>query len=392
MTDSRSRVSSRETGRLARVRVSPIPAHTMGPPRFACSEHKELLRSVHGGWDCGHWRDFIEEGQKVTQPDEQAVLAIPKATLLSSGLVFDSDYLYTLDYFQAPAKLPDSVSAADRFEALLSVIWRSPPDYNHFVTETLPRLLFCRDLIREYGASIRIPWYYDLATPYVRQYLALLNLEDLPFLTTTYDPVEAFVAGLVLLPFCYPRDPRTVAHDDPVAWYPLVRDLRGLRSEVFDRAGAHADLGESGRRTVIYASRRDVAGAQGGAHAGSGGGGRAVINEDEILSLLLERYGPELVLFVGGQFDIRSTIRLFANARMVIGPHGGAFVNTLFCPAGAHLVEFLPSLQPTQYFYRTSACLEQSYWPLPIRGCRHEDALHIPPAELLRILDAIDSQ
>ena len=77
---------------------------------------------------------------------------------------------------------------------------------------------------------------------------------------------------------------------------------------------------------------------------------------------------------------------------MVIGPHGGAFVNTLFCPAGAHLVEFLPSLQPTQYFYRTSACLEQSYWPLPIRGCRHEDALHIPPAELLRILDAIDSE
>lgn len=364
----------------------------MGPPRFACSEHRELLRGVHGSWDCGHWRDFIEKGQEVTLPSEQAVLAVPKATLLSTGLIFDSACLYTLDYFQVPAKLPASVSAANRFETLLTLIWRSPPDYNHFVTETLPRLLFCRDLFRDYRADMRISWYYDLATPYVRQYLALLAFEGLPFLTTTWDPVETFAADMVLLPFCSPRDPRTVAHDDPVAWYPLVRDLQQLRSTLRDRAGAHAYVGEPAGQTVIYASRRDVAGDQGGTRAGSGGGGRGVVNEDEVLSLLSKRYGRQLAVFVGSEFDIPSTIRLFANARMVIGPHGGAFVNTLFCSPGTHLVEFLPSLHPTQYFYRTSACLDQSYWPLPIADRRHEDALRIPPAELLKILDAIDSE
>src|SRR5262249_50113665 len=154
---------------------------------------------------------------------------------------------------------------------------------------------------------------------------------------------------------------------DPVAWYPLVRDLQGLRSALVDST-------EPSGRTVIYASRRDVASSQGGTRAGSGGGGRSVINEDEILALLQERYGSKLVVSVGGKLDVPSTVRLFANARIVVGPHGGAFVHTLFCPAGAHLVEFLPALQPTQYFYRTSACLEQSYWPLLIRGGRHEDA------------------
>ena len=70
----------------------------MRPPRCASSEHKELLRDVHGSWDCGHWRNFIDVGQTVTQLEEQAVLTISNSTLLSSGLIFDTDSLYTFDY------------------------------------------------------------------------------------------------------------------------------------------------------------------------------------------------------------------------------------------------------------------------------------------------------
>jgi hypothetical protein len=392
VADSRHRVESAETAGLSRLHAVPIPAHVMGPPRFAWPEHRELLRPVHGSWDRGHWRDFIDQGQRVNEPREQAILGFPRANLLSTGLIYDSECLYTLDYFHVPAKLPGSIAPTSRFQILLSLIWRSPPDYNHFVIETLPRLLYCRNLIREHGTALRIPWYYDLSTPWVEQYLMLLELQDLPFITTAWDPVEAFAAELILLPFCYPRDPRTVAYDDPVAWYPLCRDLQRLRALLLTRMTANGGLDLARRPTIIYASRTDVANAKGGTGVGSGGGGRGMVNEEEILSILRRRYGKDLVIFVGRDWDVKSTIDLFARARLVIGPHGGAFVNTLFCAPGTALVEFLPALQPTQHYYRTSVCLSQQYWPLPIRGRGHKDALEVPPSELLRILDAIDSE
>lgn len=362
----------------------------MGPPRFACAEHRELLRPIHGSWDAGHWRDFIDRGQVVVHPQEQAILAFPQARLLSTGLIFDADRLYTLDYFHVPEKLPSSAPQANHFPTLLSLIWRSPPDYNHFVIETLPRLLLCHEVIRRHDGALRIPWYYDLSTPFVEQYLRLLDLDHLPFMTTTWDPVEVFAAETVLLPFCYPRDPRTVAHNDPVAWYPLPRDLHALRIAAFGRLRANSN--ESRQGIVIYASRRDVARREGDTRVGSGGGGRGVVNEEEILLLLRQRYGEGLVVFAGSDWDVKSTIELFTRARLVIGPHGGAFVNTVFSPADTALVEFLPALQPTQHYYRTSACLGQHYWPLPIRGREHKDRLEVPISELLPILNAIDSE
>lgn len=372
MTMPHSKIASAEAARLINVSCTPIPPQAMGPPRFVLAEHRELLRDVHGSWDCGHWRDFIDCGQVVAAPDRQAILAFGPASLISNGLIYDDEHTYTLDYFQMPETLP---VASQHFPALLSLLWRSTPDYNHFVIETLPRLLYCREAVANLAASLKIVWYFDLHTPYVRQYLELLGLADLPFLTASYDPVVRFTADRILLPFCYPRDPRTIAHDDLVAWYPLAASMQRLRSQLMPGVGA--------RRRVIYASRRDV--------VGSTGSPRGVINEDALIALLRKRYGDEMTVFVGAGHSVTSTIELFSQARIVIGPHGGAFVNTLFCAEGTALLEFLPARQPTQYFYRTSACLGQQYWPLPIHDRGHEDALEVPLDDLLRILDVLDS-
>lgn len=382
MTVPQRRVASAEAAKLMNLSCTRIPPQAMGPPRFVIAEHRELLREMHGSWECGHWRDFVDSGQMVTAPDRQAILALGPASLVSNGLIYDDEHAYTLDYFRIPAILPP---ASQHFPALLSLIWRSPPDYNHFVAETLPRLLYCREAIGSLTASLKIVWYYDLRTPYVRQYLELLGLAGLPFFTTTYDPVARFTADRILLPFCYPRDPRTIAHDDPVAWYPLAADMQRLRAALTPGAETGA------RPRVIYASRRDVAGNTSGERVGSGGGGRGVINEDALIGLLRKRYGNEMMVFTGAEHDVRSTIELFSRARIVIGPHGGAFVNTLFCAEGTTLVEFVPARQPTQYVYRTSACLGHQYWPLPIRDRGHADSLEVPLEELLRVLDAVDS-
>ena len=47
---ARSKIGSRDAHRLAQLRASSSPPHAMRPPRCASSEHKELLRDVHGSW------------------------------------------------------------------------------------------------------------------------------------------------------------------------------------------------------------------------------------------------------------------------------------------------------------------------------------------------------
>src|SRR4029453_14514857 len=57
-----TKTGSRDAHRLAQLRASSSPPHAMRPPRCASSEHKELLRDVHGSWEGGPWRDFIDVG------------------------------------------------------------------------------------------------------------------------------------------------------------------------------------------------------------------------------------------------------------------------------------------------------------------------------------------
>jgi hypothetical protein len=165
-----------------------------------------------------------------------------------------------------PAVLPASSATASRYQVLLSLVWRSPPDDNHFVVETLSCLFFCRHLLQEYGDTVLILWYYALPTSYVGEYVGLLGLQNLPFFTTSYDPVEAFTPDLIVLPFCYPRDPRTVLYNDPAAWYLLRQDWQALRPAALARLPNDA----APRQTVIYANCRDVTRSIGGVRVASG--------------------------------------------------------------------------------------------------------------------------
>jgi hypothetical protein len=77
-------------------------------------------------------------------------------------------------------------------------------------------------------------------------------------------------------------------------------------------------------------------------HGGAGNGGRRVLNEDEMLDDIREllsqrKQGEELVLFHELQQEPGMTSEhalmawFHANARAVIGPHGGALFNHRWC-------------------------------------------------------------
>lgn len=51
----------------------------------------------------------------------------------------------------------------------------------------------------------------------------------------------------------------------------------------------------------------------------------------------------------------------FAQASLVVGPHGAGLSNVIFCPPGAHLIEFVPGDRPFPYFYSAASAAGMTY-------------------------------
>ena len=73
----------------------------------------------------------------------------------------------------------------------------------------------------------------------------------------------------------------------------------------------------------------------------------------------------ELVVF-DGSLSIADTIELFARARIVVGVHGGALSNVLFCPKGALLVELTVDSPYTRHYEHAAVALGLEYVGIPL--------------------------
>lgn len=70
------------------------------------------------------------------------------------------------------------------------------------------------------------------------------------------------------------------------------------------------------------------------------GSKRSVVNEKDVLSAISEIWPSVKVVFPIN--DWKKDRTEFENARVIIGPHGGAFSNMIFAPINTTIVEFLP--------------------------------------------------
>lgn len=67
---------------------------------------------------------------------------------------------------------------------------------------------------------------------------------------------------------------------------------------------------------------------------------RAVLNHDSILRELRQSFAHETVNVFTGSEPFASQLKAFSQAKVIIGPHGAAFANSLVCPPGTAIVEF----------------------------------------------------
>jgi capsular polysaccharide biosynthesis protein/Flp pilus assembly protein TadD len=84
---------------------------------------------------------------------------------------------------------------------------------------------------------------------------------------------------------------------------------------------------------------------------------RRIVNEPE-LQPLLDRWGFETV---PEGLSFTEQVALFSEAQWVLGPHGAAFTNTLFCAPGTRILEWFAPSYVSHFYWRLSGQIQLSY-------------------------------
>ena len=78
-------------------------------------------------------------------------------------------------------------------------------------------------------------------------------------------------------------------------------------------------------------------------------GRRRVVNEDELITMLLD-YG--FTIIPDEPRSLAEQVRIYRNASIIVGPHGASFTNVIWCDPGTHLLElFSPRYVPGHFRY-----------------------------------------
>jgi hypothetical protein len=197
---------------------------------------------------------------------------------------------------------PPPVDVPGRLGVLAS---RGDANYYHFLHDVLPRVA----VLEQAGVERPDRWYVPHTTRFQRELLALWGIgEDQIINSDEVRHVRAQTLVVPGVPSMIERNP------------PWVSQL--LRQRLVP-AGADRIPGRN-----VYLARRA------GLH------NRAVLNETEVLALL-EPLGFEVV--DPGALSVTDQIRTFAEADVIVAPHGASLANLPFCSPGSALLELFPS-------------------------------------------------
>ena len=194
-------------------------------------------------------------------------------------------------------------------------------NYWHWITDALPKALVFAELRGRFPECK--PLTYD--TGFARQYLKLLGFDDI----ATYERRSLVHTCRALLPSHSALDAATLPQ------------LRALRGAVLPAAAAAAAAAAGASRRwapIVLQVRR----AEDSVH----GAGRSLTNLAELERALRKAFGGRELLnleVVGPSgLTVVEQVEAYRRAEVVIGTHGAGFANTLWAPAGCHVVEIVP--------------------------------------------------
>lgn len=232
--------------------------------------------------------EVVEESAAGPEQAQQAMMAMLSRELFYGvlplrGLLFGS--------WDTESPTPNSGPIAP-------LIPRYPDNYYHWMVETVPKIRYLRAFEAE-QEPVTLLISAD-APPFVDEALNLLGWPDSRIVRVNH---ESYHVSELLVPSFPDRRPA---------------DFKWLREEILESASDH--IRESGKN--IYVSRAN-------------GIERRVVNEDEVMDVLtefdFERYLLE-------ERSLAENARLFADADVIVGPHGAGLTDIVFA-GDATLIE-----------------------------------------------------
>jgi len=232
--------------------------------------------------------EIVEESAAGPEQAQQAMMA-----MLSRELFYGVFPLRGLLFGSWDSEFPNPNSGP-----IAPLIPRYPDNYYHWMVETVPKVRYLRAFEAEQEpVTLLIP---AEAPPFIDETLNLLGWPESRVVRANHGIYQ--VSELVVPSF---PDRRPT-------------DFNWLREEILQNAPDH--IPESGNN--VYVSRAN-------------GVERRVVNEDEVMDVLSE-YGFERYLLE--EHSLAENARLFADADVVVGPHGAGLTDIIFA-GSATLIE-----------------------------------------------------
>lgn len=239
--------------------------------------------------------------------------------------------------------------------------------YQHFVQNTLPKMaqtsLFMPELFAQ-GSNVTA--IQELALdryPIINQFYSHLG----------WNVMDARTVPITAKKLIYPCNTPPL---HPSLWQIAQENVLQIRPKPLDQ-----------RRKLVYAGRTRVGRIE--------NDGRQVENEKALFSLFQHWSEFEFVQFDHREYrSLPQLAALFADARVLIGPHGGALTNIIFMGCDATVIELFPLVKgekaPLRHagmmMYLQSMFLRHDYWMLPIGTRVEKGDFDAPIIEVCEIL------
>ena len=198
-------------------------------------------------------------------------------------------------------------------------------NYYHWITQCVPAIASYQDASGSNGGEL-------LLRPLSQVQLRALELAGIPLRSWTIitQPTTIDVADITYSSLLATHSPSLFGHG------------------VFDRMAGRvaASTSTTGAPRLIYVWRIDSR-------------ARPMSNEDALVELLLG-YGVEPVIL--SSLNLDDQIRLFRDARLIIGPHGAGLCNIVFCHPGAVLYELFPDHYVNPCVNQIAQARDLHYW------------------------------
>jgi hypothetical protein len=233
-------------------------------------------------------------------PKQLCVINIQKATILKSGLLFNATSAYTFGKWywkkHTSEKSTSSTFSKKSFVSFVQ-IWQNVMQHITFDTYPKSRLL-CPYLQRNPEIGI----------------LVMNNLQRDLIIESCSLPIHRFKNV----------DKSISAASIAATVWPGDFKMGIVPFNSFTSLGSQTKKGDK----VIYIPRKV-------------GTKRSVKNEKDVLELLRRYFGNKLRIYYPKN-DWRADRKIFEQASVIIGPHGGAMANMIFAPVDTTIIEFLP--------------------------------------------------